>query len=240
MAPQRDVIVMGASAGGVPLLRRVLRQLPANLDAAVAVAIHRSLNIRSTLADVFGNGAHLPVIEPCNGQRFEKGKVYLAPADVHMSLGQGCIHLERGPRQHHTRPAIDPLFESAARAYGPRAVGVILSGMLSDGVTGLIEIKHHGGLSLVQDPDEAACPSMPLNALAYDDVDLIFEVDVLCSILVELAAGATPAAAALSTGGRARQPPIALAPDWVTRAARSGVLSGQTRRMHGIARQRRA
>jgi two-component system chemotaxis response regulator CheB len=185
----RDVIVIGGSAGAVQALFKLLGQLPRGLEAAVAVTLHRHPTFASSLAGLFSRRSNIEVVEPYDGQRFEPGLVYLAPPDRHMMVHDDVIALSRAPRQHHTRPAIDPLFTSAAESCGDRVVGALLTGNLSDGVTGLIHIKALGGLSLVQDPDEAPYPSMPRNALIYDHVDLVFQIDLLASVLVDLVRG---------------------------------------------------
>ena len=212
---RRDVIVIGGSAGAVEAMTRVLGQLPRDLDAAVAVALHRPPSPASNLARVFGRGSRLQVVEPEQGEAFEPGRIYLAPADRHMVLYDEIVGLNRQPRQHHTRPAIDPLFRSAARSYGHRVIGVLLTGNLSDGVGGLIEIKQRGGLSLVQEPGEARFPSMPRNALIYDNVDLVFRLDGLAEVLAKLVAGQAVATALGTRGVRpVRQADVVL-PAWI-------------------------
>src|SRR4051812_45742702 len=187
--PRRDVIVIGASAGGFEALTELLSRLPPGLPAAVAITLHRSPQGRSSMVPVLARKARIEVIEPATGDRFARGRVHVAPADVHMTVGQHSIWLDRGPKQHHSRPAIDPLFRSAADSYGARVIGVLLTGNLSDGVAGLIHIGAHGGLSLAQDPKEAPSPSMPLNAVLYDSVALTFKMDELHEVLLALLAG---------------------------------------------------
>jgi two-component system chemotaxis response regulator CheB len=186
MSRSRDVIVIGASAGGVAALTTVLTNLPAELPAAVAVTLHRS-PFPSALPAVLGRHSELEIIEPTDRQPFRRGRVHVAPPDLHMRVFGRTIHLDRGPKQHHTRPAIDPMFQSVAASYGPRVIGVLMS----DGVTGLTHIKESGGLCLVQDPNEAQHPSMPLNALVFDHVDAIFRLATVHQILIELVSGTT-------------------------------------------------
>ena len=190
MSRARDVIVMGASAGGVAALTTVLANLPAELPAAVAVTLHRS-PLPSPLPAVLGRHSQLEIIEATDRQPFRRGRVHVAPPDLHMRVLGRTIHLDRGPKQHHTRPAIDPMFQSVAASYGPRVIGVLMTGAMSDGVTGLIQIKERGGLCLVQDPDEAQHPSMPLNALVFNHVDAIFHLATLHQVLLELVSGTT-------------------------------------------------
>jgi two-component system chemotaxis response regulator CheB len=185
----RDVIVVGASAGGVQALMQLLQLLPSDLPAVLCIVLHRSPFHETQLPFVLGRHARLPVMEPADGVPVRPGVVYVAPRDQHMVMHDGVMQLDRGPKQHRTRPAIDPLFRSAAAVYGPRVVGVLLSGMGADGVTGLIDIKQHGGISLVQTPTEAQFPTMPSRAIKEDDVDGALTMAGLARILPLLAAG---------------------------------------------------
>lgn len=200
---ERDVVVIGGSAGAVQALYTLFADFAPTFNAAVAVVLHRHPSFISNLADLFNKRSTLEVIEPEQGESFRPGRIYLAPQDRHMMVYDRTIQLTRQPRQHHTRPAIDPLFLSAAASYGERVIGVLLTGNLSDGVTGLIRIKERGGLSLVQDPREAPFPSMPQNALIYDHVDLIFPVENLADLLSALVAGETVARATAGEDTRA-------------------------------------
>lgn len=188
-AHARDRIAVGTSAGGIQALSRVLEGLPRDLPAALFVVMHRSPMFPSLLAEVLGRSASLPVREPEYGETIERGVVYVAPADRHMTVRDDRIVLDRSPKQHHTRPAIDPLFRSLAAECGPRVVGVLLTGNLSDGVAGLVAIKAAGGLTVVQDPAEAQFPSMPYNALLYDHVDLVLRLAAAPEVLPRLARG---------------------------------------------------
>ena len=172
----RDVIAIGGSAGAIEVLSIVFGLLPIDLGAAVAVAIHRPPTVASSLAEVLARGSSLEVLEPRDGDRLTPGRIYLAPADRHMLIGGDVLRLNREPRQHHTRPAIDPLFVSAAEQCRGRVIGLLITGSLSDGVSGMIRIKEVGGITLVQDPRQARFPSMPRNALIYDNVDLVLGV----------------------------------------------------------------
>jgi two-component system, chemotaxis family, protein-glutamate methylesterase/glutaminase len=190
---RRDVILIGGSAGGVRLLRELFGRLDSRLQhASIFVTVHRPPSPHSELASVLGRRAALPVREPRDGESIARGVIYLAPPDHHMRLDGHRIRLDRGPKEHHTRPAIDPLFVSAMESAGSRAIGVLLTGNLSDGVAGLIAIKRGGGLSLVQDPKEAEWPQMPRNAVLYDHVDVVFSSAALPALLAELVHGASP------------------------------------------------
>jgi two-component system, chemotaxis family, protein-glutamate methylesterase/glutaminase len=184
------MIVIGASAGGVQALRQLFGLLPADLAASVAVVIHRSPFVESMLAEVLHRSSRLPVSEPKHGERIAKGRIYLAPRDHHLIVEDGCLLLSRGAKEHYTRPAVDPLFRSAAAAAGRRVIGVVLTGSGEDGVSGLIAIKAAGGMSLAQDPAEAVHDSMPESAIEHDDVDAILTISQLAEELPRLAVGA--------------------------------------------------
>lgn len=185
----RDLFVFGGSAGGIEALLQVLRGLPSDLPATVGVALHRSPGFASQLAAVLARSVERPVSEPKDGEPLEAGHVYLAPRDVHMTIEDECWRLARGPKVHRMRPAVDPLFTSAAAARGARVVGILLSGGGVDGVEGLIAIKGKGGLSIVQQPDEARQPSMPLTAIREDDVDAALRTEEIAEMMLLLAAG---------------------------------------------------
>ena len=185
---RRDIIVIGASAGGVMALMKLFAMLPANLPASVGCVLHRGA-MPGQLVSVLGRQSALPVEEPKSGMKVEKGIIYLAPADHHLLFEKEGIVVERGPREHSTRPAVDPLFRSAALTYGPRVTGVLLTGGGQDGLSGMIAIGRAGGLSVVQDPREADMPYMPLNALRFDDVRAAFRLNDLSSVLTSLARG---------------------------------------------------
>jgi two-component system chemotaxis response regulator CheB len=185
----RNVIVVGASAGGVETLIALFGRLPADLEAVVAVVLHRSRVHQSRLAEVLGRRAALAVRDARQGERPVPGTIYLAPSDRHLLFEADHLRVDGGPREHHTRPAVDPLFVSAAQAFGPRVVGVVLTGTGDDGVHGLIAIKAAGGLSLAQDPQEARYATMPLNAITRDRVDAALPVGDLALTLAALVEG---------------------------------------------------
>jgi two-component system chemotaxis response regulator CheB len=186
---KRDVIVIGASAGGVQALLQLLGRLPSDLQAIIGIVLHRAPYYQTQLPFVLGRHCALRVREPSDGEPLEYGCVYVAPRDQHLLFKDGRAHLNRGPREHLTRPAVDPLFRSAAAEFGPRVVGVLLTGYGSDGTPGLIAIKAAGGLSLVQDPHEALHPTMPRRAIAGDDVDAVLPLNGIADALVALASG---------------------------------------------------
>lgn len=205
----RNVILIGGSQGSIVAVKQLLSGLPAGLHAAIGITIHRSATFVSVLAEIFSNHSKLPVIEPRDGQLFEQGLVYLAPQDRHMLFRAGAISLDRGPKHHFVRPAIDLMFASGAASFASRVIGVLLTGNLSDGVAGLVSISERGGLSLVQDPAEAEAPSMPRNAVVYDDVDAVFELKSAGALLAKLVGGADLDEATAGNGTRrmrARRP----------------------------------
>ena len=201
---RRDVILIGASAGGVEAISKVLAGLPKDFNAAIAITLHRGASHASLLTEVLGARSKLEVVQARNAEPFSQGRVYLAPPDHHLTFSGGFIELDHGPREQHARPSVDVMFRSGARDFGARVIGVILTGNLIDGVAGLSAIKRHGGLSLAQEPAEAVAPSMPLNALVYDGVDIVFRLAAAGEILTKLV-GSKGVSAALETRG-ARRP----------------------------------
>ena len=183
----RDIIVIGGSSGATAPLKAILGRLPPNIPAAVFVVLHipaRSIGLLSTVA---GAAGALPARQAEDGMPIEPGNVYIAAPDHHMILTDGHIRLGRGPRENMVRPAIDPLFRSAAMSYGPRVIGVVLSGLLSDGAAGLNAVKRCGGTALVQDPDEAIADEMPRRALEATVADLTVPSAKLGDVLSHLA-----------------------------------------------------
>jgi two-component system chemotaxis response regulator CheB len=189
----RDVIAIGGSAGGPEALKSLIRDLPADLPAAVLVAIHRTPEGPDLLAGILENLGSLSAVIAEEGQRLEQGRVYVAPPDRHLLVESDHLHVRRGPRENRSRPAIDPLFRSAAVCCSTRVIGVLLSGLLDDGTSGLLAIKRCGGLAVVQDPEDATFPDMPRHALAHVAVDHIVPLSQLAHLLSELAAAPRPA-----------------------------------------------
>ena len=163
--PNRDIIVVGASAGGVEVLRQLVSQFAADLPAAVFLVTHLNPRTRSYLPQILARESLLPVEHPEDGAPIEHGRIYVAPPDYHLVIEQGHLHLGLGPKEQHQRPCINVTFRSAAQAYGDRVAGVVLTGTLDDGTAGLWEVKRRGGVAIVQSPEEALFPSMPLSAL---------------------------------------------------------------------------
>lgn len=191
--PSKDVIVVGASAGGVEALKALVAGLPPDFPAAVLIVLHMAPSSPSVLPSLLQRCTALPVAFGQDGEPVESGRVYVAPPDRHLVVEAGRVRITRAPRENHSRPAIDPLFRSAALAYGPRVIGVILSGRLDDGTAGLWAVKDRGGTALVQDPNDALHADMPRNALQYTAVDHVVPVDELAALLVGLAREEVPA-----------------------------------------------
>jgi two-component system, chemotaxis family, protein-glutamate methylesterase/glutaminase len=166
-----DIIVIGASAGGVEALRQVAEGLPADLPAAVFVVLHVAPQSPSILPLILDRAGPLRAAHPEDGEQIRPGRVYVAPPDNHLLIEPGRVRVIHGPKENRHRPAADPLFRSAAVAYGPRVVGVVLTGALDDGTVGMKAIKRRGGLAVVQDPREAFYPSMPQSVLMNVEVD---------------------------------------------------------------------
>jgi two-component system chemotaxis response regulator CheB len=186
---KRDIIVVGGSAGGVEALTRLCGGLPADLPASLLVVQHVAPTARSVLPELLTRAGPLPAVHPEDGEAIRRGRIYVAPPDLHMLLGDGGrIRLRRGPHQNRTRPAADALFRSAAVSHGGRVVGVVLTGMLDDGTAGLIAIKRRGGASVVQHPDDAAWPGMPRSALLRDSPDHAVPLAEMPRLLRRLAA----------------------------------------------------
>ena len=185
--PKRDIIVVGASAGGVRTLQQLAGLLPANLPASVFVVQHLSAESPGYLADMVTRAGPLPASFPEDGTRIARGQIYIAPPDRHMLIQDGTMRVVRGPKENLHRPAIDPLFRSAAWSYGPRVTGVILTGTRDDGASGLWAVKSSGGLTVVQNPEEALHPEMPRNAMALLDVDYCLTLEEIGALLPRLA-----------------------------------------------------
>lgn len=183
----RDIVCVGASTGGVSALKRVLAQLPGDFPAAVFVVQHQAELSGSHLARVLGADCPLRVMDALHGEPIEHGKVYVAPADNHLLLREGHVEVLRLPRENGHRPAVNPLFRSAADVYGPRVVAVVLTGALDCGTAGLRAVKANGGASVAQDPDSAACRDMPDSAIRAGVVDRIVPLDGIAPLLGELA-----------------------------------------------------
>ncbi len=185
--PGHDIIVVGVSAGGVEALVKLAGQLPTDLPASILIVLHIPPQYPSLLPDILSRSGPLAATHPVDAEEIQCGHIYVAPPDQHLLVEPGRIRLVHGPKENRNRPAIDPLFRAAAHAYGPRVVGVILTGSLDDGTAGLRAVKRRGGVAIVQDPDDALYPSMPSSALAHVQVDYRLPLAGIGAVLVQLA-----------------------------------------------------
>lgn len=180
----RDIVVIGGSAGSLEALKSLVSSLPGNLPVTIFITVHVSPEAPSILPAILTRAGRIPAVHPLNRQPIMKSTIYVAPPDQHLLIEDGCVLSSRGPRENLHRPAIDPLFRSAARAYGPRVIGIILSGLLDDGASGLLAVKLKGGLAVVQDPTEAAFPEMPERAWRYAGADHVLPISGIEQLLV--------------------------------------------------------
>ncbi len=180
-------IVIGASAGGYEVLKDLVSQLPADLAVPVFVVLHIPSYEPSPLPEILSHAGPLTAVHPADGAKIEPGVIYVAPPDHHLLTDDSHIAVKRGPKENGFRPSIDALFRSAAYSYGPGAIGVVLSGSLNDGTSGLWSIKRLGGVAIVQDPYEARFPSMPRSALEYIEADYKVRSTEIAPLLAQLA-----------------------------------------------------
>jgi two-component system, chemotaxis family, protein-glutamate methylesterase/glutaminase len=185
--PGHDIVVVGLSAGGIDPLLHLVADLPRDLPASLFVVHHFPAQSVSALPAILARATPLPTAAATDQARIVPGRIYVGRPDQHLLLEDGFVRLSRGPREHGHRPAIDPLFHSAAQVYGSRVVGVLLSGTLDDGTAGLRAIQGAGGLTVVQDPEQCAYPGMVLSALDHVDVDHVVLPEDLGRLVSRLA-----------------------------------------------------
>ena len=181
-----DIVVVGASAGGIEALSEFVGSLPTDLPAAVFVVLHLPPGGTSLLAPILDRKSTLPVSNATDRAEIEDGHVYVAPPDCHLMLEDGRMRTVSGPKENGHRPAVDTLFRSAAEVYGPRVIGIVLSGTLDDGTVGLQLVKTNGGIAIAQDPDTALHPGMPTSAITYARPDLVLRPSAIAQALNEL------------------------------------------------------
>jgi two-component system, chemotaxis family, protein-glutamate methylesterase/glutaminase len=172
----RDIIVIGGSAGAVEAMQELVRALPRDLPAAVFMVLHVSPDFPSMMPKILDRAGPLPAKHAQDGEPVRPGQIFVAPPDRHLTVQDGIVRVTRGPRENRHRPAIDTLFRSAARAYDSRVIGVLLSGHMDDGAAGLSAIRARGGLSVVQDPEDALVGQMPRSALQYGGADYVLPI----------------------------------------------------------------
>jgi two-component system chemotaxis response regulator CheB len=179
----RAVVVIGASAGGIPALCEVAAELPGDLPAAVCVVLHLPEGGVSALPGILGRCGPLPAAPAVADEPLREGLIYVAPPNHHLLVDGERVRLDSGPRQNRVRPSIDVLFRSAAETCGAAVVGVILSGMLDDGTAGVIEVLRYGGTAIVQDPGSATFSGMPQSAAAFVDTASIVPLEKIARLL---------------------------------------------------------
>jgi two-component system chemotaxis response regulator CheB len=188
------IVTIGASAGGVRAISDVVAGLPADIDAAVFVVIHVGAGRTSRLPSILERSGALPAAHATDGEAIRRGRIFVAPPDCHLMLNDGRVRVARGPYENYSRPAIDPLFRSAALNYGSRVIAVILSGQLDDGASGMTAVRECGGTCIVQDPRDAEFPSMPEAAIALNTVDYTASATRIGAIIAGLAREPAPPA----------------------------------------------
>jgi two-component system chemotaxis response regulator CheB len=206
------LVVIGGSAGAINAVKLILPSLPHDFPAAILIVIHTGSQ-KSVLPEIFGRCSTMPVRHATDGEPIVPGRVLLAPPDEHLVVvrngGRAYARLVHGPKENHSRPAIDPLFRSAASVFGPDTIGVVLTGYLNDGTVGLQAVKACGGIALVQNPAEAEAPDMPASALKYVDADGVLGLSEIGPALLELA----KADVQQSTGSQ--QDEVSNKPNWI-------------------------
>ncbi|MBA9077190.1 chemotaxis protein CheB [Rufibacter quisquiliarum] len=189
----RDIVVIGASAGGILALPEITKHLPANFPGTIFVVQHLGPYSESVLPQIINLNSALPAQFAKDGEKFLPGNIYVAPPDHHLILEKGTMVVSKGPKENRFRPSIDALFRSAAYVYGNRVVGVVLTGYLDDGTSGLWSVQRLGGVTVVQDPSDAAVPDMPANALQFVEADHVVPLAQLASLLTHLTTEEAPA-----------------------------------------------
>lgn len=192
---RRDIVVIGASAGGIAPLKNIVRGLPKDFSASVFIVWHSSPDITSVLPKILDRETHLSVQEAIDKEPIVPGRIYIAKPDYHLLLEKETVRVTKGPKENRFRPAVDPLFRSAAQSFGPRVIGIVLSGRLNDGTAGLWTIKNRGGTAIAQDPMDAEVSSMPMSAIRDLDIDHILASAEMPELLDRLTSQEIPAEA---------------------------------------------
>jgi two-component system chemotaxis response regulator CheB len=193
----RDIIVIGGSAGGIEAASTILADISPDVNAAIFVVIHTGEAAPGLMADIFAKRSVLPVQYASDREPIELGSVYVAPPDRHLLVKRGEMRVIRGPKENNFRPALDPLFRTAATTYDGRVIGVVLSGSMDDGTHGLLQIKRAGGVAVVQSPEDALHPDMPQSAIDRMEVDHVLAVSEIAPLLSRLSSGGGETAASM-------------------------------------------
>lgn len=182
----RDIIVIGGSAGGVEALKELAAQLSPQLNATIFIVIHISPHSQSVMPQILSRAGVFPAQHPTNNQHIQPGNIYVAPPNHHLLVIPDRVQLTQGPKENGHRPSVDVLFRTAARAYGARVIGVVLTGALDDGSSGIVFIKEMGGVVIAQDPDDALYSGMPQSAIQTGKVDHIVRLNQIAPLLLKL------------------------------------------------------
>ena len=206
MAPAAEgrIVVVGASRGGVNAMKSLASMLPASFPAPILVVLHVG-DLPSTLPAILSRAGPMPARHAVDGEPLAKGTIFVAPPDRHLLIEDHATRLLNGPKEHHTRPAIDPLFVSAALTHGPGVIGVLLTGSGDDGTFGLNAIKQCGGIAIVQHPNSAEAPAMPLAALRHGSVDHMVDLAQVAPVLRKVLEEPPPKPAAVPPEALARE-----------------------------------
>jgi len=221
-----DIIVIGASAGGVEAISTLVAGLPREMRAAIFVVLHVSRG-KSAMPEILTRAGCMPAAHPRDRDPIHYGRIYVAPPDHHLIIDGTSVRVVHGPTENGVRPSVDPLFRSAARTYGPRVVGVVLTGALDDGTAGLAAVKEAGGIAVVQDPEEAFAPSMPRSAMAFVNVDHVLPLREIAPLITSLTTEQTDPETRGATGPHVRpmEPDLGPATIAVDESDRPGKLS---------------
>jgi two-component system chemotaxis response regulator CheB len=190
--PTNQIVVIGSSAGGLEALRLIVRDLPGDFPLPICIVNHSAPQAPGVIGEILHRIGALPAMNARDRDRLVPGQIYVAPPDYHLVVEPGMLRVTKGPRENRFRPAIDPLFRSAAQVYGPGVIGVLLTGNLDDGTAGLSAVKQLGGIAIVQDPADALYPEMPDNAIRHVNVDYVVALAEVAPLLVDLASRPIP------------------------------------------------
>ncbi|MFL5766181.1 MAG: chemotaxis protein CheB [Bacteroidia bacterium] len=191
-ASPEKIIVIGASTGGLETIKKMIRELPGDFSIPIFIVWHISPDAEGVLPKILNKENTIPAAHARHNEEIKSNRIYIAPPDHHLLVENNKILVTRGPKENRFRPAVDPLFRSAAYTYRNRVIGIILSGALDDGTAGLWTIKHYGGITVVQDPDDAEVPSMPENAIRNVKVDHRIRAGELSQLLLKLSTAPVP------------------------------------------------
>lgn len=183
---KRNIVVIGASAGGVVALKELVRSLPPDFNATIFIVQHIAAYATSMLPEILNHAGSLKAVHPADGDSFQPGMIYIAPPDHHILIEENRVLVKKGPKENRFRPSIDALFRSAAYNFGERVIGVVLTGLLDDGTSGMWSIKRLGGVGIIQKPEDAEYSSMPSSVLEYVDVDYAVPLAKLGALLNQL------------------------------------------------------